>query len=153
MKDMRILSILKGDIVPQKKDIPLLAKVVGTKRDLYDSTELSVLEHHLNYLSAGPNALIHNYPADVLYGKDAKDFIDRMENVGSVPKESYERAKKVYDDITLKNITEAYDAITKHELKPQTIICTVCGNVYSHKDESTVLCQHLIEIFENFKRE
>lgn len=83
----------------------------------------------------------------VLTGKDAKDFRERMENPGQVPKEDYERAKKVYDEIEERRIKDAFNAILKCDLKPETIICSDCGNVYSIKDNKTSLCQHMKKLF------
>lgn len=64
----------------------------------------------------------------ILTGKDADEFRKQMENPGSVSKEDYERAKEV----------------------PETIICSVCGNVYSLKDKKTSLCKHLFTEISQF---
>ena len=64
----------------------------------------------------------------VLTGKDADEFRKRMENPGSVSKEDYERAKKVHDEIEERRIKDAFNAILKCDLRPETIICSDCGN-------------------------
>ena len=86
----------------------------------------------------------------VLTGKDADEFRKRRENPGSVSKEEYERAKKVHDEIEERRTKDAFNAILKCDLKPNTIICSVCGNVYSVKDKKTTLCKHFKEMFEGF---
>ncbi len=86
----------------------------------------------------------------VLTGKDADEFRKRMENPGSVLKEDYERAKKVHDEIEERRIKEAFNAMLKCNLKPETIICSICGNVYSIKDKKTSLCVHFKEMFKDF---
>jgi hypothetical protein len=85
----------------------------------------------------------------VLTGKDADEFRKRMENPGSVSKEKYERAKEVYDEIEERRIKDAFNAILKCDLKPETIICSDCGNVYSLKDNKTSLCKHFKEMFKD----
>jgi len=39
----------------------------------------------------------------ILYGKEAEKFLKRMENPGSVSKEEYKKAKKLYDEMLKKN--------------------------------------------------
>ena len=88
----------------------------------------------------------------ILYGKDAEKFRkEREKNTisGSVSKEDYVRAQKVYDDILEKRIMEAYDAVLTHDLKPNTIICSICGNVYSIKDNKKALCQHMKDLLKD----
>lgn len=38
----------------------------------------------------------------ILKGKKAERFIKRMENLRSISKEEYEKAKKIYDEISTK---------------------------------------------------
>lgn len=45
------------------------------------------------------------------------------------------------------DILEAFASIEKWNLKPETIICTVCGNIFSVRDKDISLCQHLKELF------
>lgn len=88
----------------------------------------------------------------ILRGKEAEEFRKRIENPGSISKEEYERAKKVYEELEQKKIIEVYDAILKHDLKPNTIICSVCGNAMI-KGKKIFPCEHLKEIFKNILRE
>jgi len=48
----------------------------------------------------------------------------------------------------IKDILEAFKSIEKHDLKVETIICTVCGNVFSVKDKETSSCEHLKQLAE-----
>lgn len=43
-------------------------------------------------------------------------------------------------------LREAFDSVQKHDLKPNTIICTVCGCALRVDDESTKPCEHLKEL-------
>jgi hypothetical protein len=51
----------------------------------------------------------------------------------------------------IKDLVEAFAAIEKHVLKPTTIICTVCGNVFSVNDKDTSPCEHLKKLAEECK--
>lgn len=86
----------------------------------------------------------------VLTGKDADEFRKQMENPGSVSKGDYERAKKTFDEIEERKIKDIFTAILKCDLKPETIICSECGNVYSIKDNKTSLCKHFRDLFKEF---
>ncbi len=48
-------------------------------------------------------------------------------------------------------IIEAFKSIEKHDLKPSTIICSVCGCIFTGKDEYNLLCEHLKELFEGLE--
>ena len=84
-----------------------------------------------------------------LYGKDAKKFILRMQDPGKVSKKDYKRAEELYNKIKVKEITDAFAQIEKHDLKPTTIICTVCGNVVSDQMKESSPCEHLREMFKD----
>jgi len=43
-------------------------------------------------------------------------------------------------------LAESFAAIEKQDLKPSTIICTVCGNVFSVNDKETSPCEHLKQL-------
>lgn len=84
----------------------------------------------------------------ILTGKDAKVFKKRMMSPGSISKEEYERAKKVYNEMEEKKIKDIFNAtILNCILKPETIICSDCGNVYSLKENKISLCVHFKRIF------
>jgi hypothetical protein len=45
-------------------------------------------------------------------------------------------------------IKEAFAAVEKYDLKPSTIICTVCGTVIRvDRNKKEDLCEHLKELF------
>ena len=57
-----------------------------------------------------------------------------------------------YTEQNIKEILEAFESIEKHDLKPSTIICTVCGCVFSYKEKDiSILCEHLMEMVEDCK--
>jgi len=85
-----------------------------------------------------------------LRGKETERFQKYIKNPGSISKEEYEEVKKVHEKIEIKKIKKAYDMILKHDLKPNTIVCAVCGNIYSLKNNKKTLCIHLREIFKDF---
>jgi len=76
----------------------------------------------------------HNYnAAEILV---LQSHIKRVEDL----------SKEVTEDIV-----EAFAAIEKHDLKPSTIICSVCGNVFSVNDKETSPCKHLKQLAEECK--
>ena len=102
MKDMRILEILKGRLIPEVKDLPLLQKVVRERLKFYAPTEQEAIKSYMVAL----------------------------------------------EKRNVEELVEAFAAIEKHDLKIATMICTVCGNVFSVDDKSTSLCTHLKEMCE-----
>lgn len=50
-----------------------------------------------------------------------------------------------------KEIQEAFEQIEKIDLKPNTIICSVCGCVIDNDTKKSELCEHFLELVESFK--
>ena len=51
----------------------------------------------------------------------------------------------------VEEILKAFKSIEKYDLKPSTIICTVCGCVFVVDDKNTNPCEHLVEMAESCK--
>ena len=50
--------------------------------------------------------------------------------------------------VNTKELVDAFEAIEKHDLKPATIICTVCGCVLRKESKKDDICSHLKELAE-----
>jgi len=49
-------------------------------------------------------------------------------------------------------LVKAYTEIeSRHNLQINTIICGVCGNIFSIDDKQTILCSHLKELTKHLK--
>ena len=67
------------------------------------------------------------------------------------PALSFYKGNIMKKKITPEKIVDAFAEIEKHDLKPTTIICTVCGNVFSVNDKETSPCEHLKQLAEECK--
>ena len=52
---------------------------------------------------------------------------------------------------TTQEFIEAFSAIEKHDLKVNTIICTVCNHVFVVSDKESKPCTHLRKLAEECK--
>lgn len=43
-------------------------------------------------------------------------------------------------------IADLWELIEKHDLKPASMICTVCGNIFSVNDKESKPCEHLKQL-------
>jgi len=50
----------------------------------------------------------------------------------------------------VKDIVDAFSSIETHSLEVNTVICTVCGCIFSVSDKSTKPCVHLKELAVDF---
>ena len=83
-----------------------------------------------------PKGLPDNHPP--------KGYVNWWEKENAIVK-----SKKSERQISKKELIEAFASMERHDLKVNTIICTVCGCVV-HMDEKTPVCGHLKQLAKDY---
>jgi hypothetical protein len=54
--------------------------------------------------------------------------------------------------VNVKELIKAFESVEKHDLKPSTIICTVCGCVLREGSRKDDICSHLKKLAEGMAK-